>query len=437
MDKQKAKDLVQRESLNAWAKRKCKGTLQLCTGAGKTYAAIRAIEWVFSLNPEANVLIICPTEIIRDDTFPKEFKKWKKTELLKKVDIKCIQTVYKWENKHYDLVVADEIHNYLPEDKDYKGKLYEYHKFFERNTYDRILGLSAWIPDKKIPVARKIAPVAYTLTTDKGVELGVISPYVEYNIPVLMNVMETKAYNKIQQTYFSLEKRLGGPGMAFGNANSLMKAIGAIPAKQRSRDEKIKYQLAIQFWKVMGKRKRMLYEMPSKIKAVRELIDKLKIEKSVIFSQATLFADHICVGRDDIIPYHSKVKDREGTMNKFKDGRTKVTHLSTCLAVNEGMDLPKLPVIIIASRTSGAKAHIQRRGRCLRFQEDKTSYIYNLYVASSQDEKWLRSSQATTDPSRIRWVNNINDILKQRNNETTKDSHNKESRAVHFSTKNI
>ncbi len=83
MNKQEAKDLVQRESLNAWAKRKCKGTLQLCTGAGKTYAAIRAIVWVFSLNPKANVLIICPTEIIRDDTFPKEFKKWKKNRTLK------------------------------------------------------------------------------------------------------------------------------------------------------------------------------------------------------------------------------------------------------------------------------------------------------------------------------------------------------------------
>ena len=434
MNKQKAKDLVQRESLNAWAKRKCKGTLQLCTGAGKTYAAIRAIEWVFSLNPEANVLIICPTEIIRDDTFPNEFKKWKKGKLLEKVDIKCIQTVYKWEDKHYDLVVADEIHNYIPESNDYSSKLYEYHKFFERNTYDRILGLSAWIPDKKRVVIRKVAPVAYTLTTDKGVELGVISPYIEYNVPVKLNEMEQKAYNKIQQAYFSLEKRLGGPGTSFSNARDLMKKIGDIPAKDRSRDDKIKYQLALQFWKVMNKRKKMLYELPSKLKAVRELIDKLKIDKSVIFSQATIFADHICVGRDDIISYHSKVKDREGAMKKFKDGRTKISHLSTCLAVNEGMDLPKLPVIIIASRTSGAKAHIQRRGRCLRFEENKTSYVFNLFVANSQDEKWLRSSQSTTDSSRIVWVDSIDD-LKIQKNEIVKNIHKENVKSFKYSTR--
>jgi superfamily II DNA or RNA helicase len=308
MNKNEAKDIVQRKSLNAWAKRKCKGTLQLCTGAGKTYVAIRAIEWVFTLNPDAKVLVICPTEIIRDDTFPKEFKKWKKTELLKKVDIKCIQTVYKWDPAYYDLIVADEIHNYIPEKADYDSKAYEYHKFFERNTYDKLLGLSAWIPEKKRAVIRKIAPVAYTLTTDDGVKYGVISPYTEYNIAISLNEKEKAAYNKVQYTYLNLEKRLGGSGLAFGNANEILKDLKGIPQHMRSRDDKIRYSLAIQFWKTMQKRKKMLYEMPSKLLAVRKLIDQAKIDKSVIFSQSTLFADHICVQRSDIIPYHSKVQ---------------------------------------------------------------------------------------------------------------------------------
>ena len=74
MNINKKKYECQSEALNAWHKRRCLGTLQLCTGAGKTYAALRAIKWIFSFNPDANVLIICPTEIIRDDTFPKEFR---------------------------------------------------------------------------------------------------------------------------------------------------------------------------------------------------------------------------------------------------------------------------------------------------------------------------------------------------------------------------
>ena len=99
-------------------------------------------------------------------------------------------------------------------------------------------------------------------------------------------------------------------------------------------------------------------------------------------------------------------------MKLFKDGRTRFKHLSTCMAVNEGMDLPKLPVIIIAARTSGIKAHIQRRGRCLRFEPGKKSYVLNLYIANTQDEKWLRKSQSTTNPNNVMWCKDIDEVEK-------------------------
>lgn len=412
MNINKKKSECQSEALNAWHKRGCRGTLQLCTGAGKTYAALRAIKWVFKFKPDANILIICPTEIIRDDTFPKEFKKWKMAGLLKKVDLKCIQTVYKYENEHYDLIVADEFHNYLPEKDDYKSRLYEYHKFFERNTYDKILGLSAWIPEKKRMVARKIAPICHTLTTDEGVRRGIISPYVEFNVPIILTGDEKAAYARVQMAYFNLERQLGG-FKAFDTASKLMKFIGAIAIKDRTKKQMDDYQLAIRFYKTMHKRKTLLYNVGSKADVVLDLIDFLKIEKSVIFSQSTLFADLICHNRNDIIPYHSKVKDRSKSMKRFNDKRTKVNHLSTCMAVNEGMDLPKLPVIIIAARTSGAKTHIQRRGRCLRFEEGKVSYVFNLYLKDTQDEKWLIKSQSTTAPENIIFVNSVDEVVEK------------------------
>jgi superfamily II DNA or RNA helicase len=107
------------------------------------------------------------------------------------------------------------------------------------------------------------------------------------------------------------------------------------------------------------------------------------------------------------------------------------------MAVNEGMDLPMLPVIIIASRTSGSKAHIQRRGRCLRFEEGKESYVFNLYIADTQDEKWLRSSQSTTDPSRIKWGGSLDETIKIINNGSFENTNQKESPKACFTTKNI
>jgi superfamily II DNA or RNA helicase len=231
--------------------------------------------------------------------------------------------------------------------------------------------------------------VCFTLTTDEGVRKGIISPYIEFNIPVTLNEEEKSAYARVQMAYFNLERQLGG-FKAFDNASYLMKTIGAIAVKDRD------YQTAIQFYKTMHKRKTLLYNVASKEDAVKELIDKLKIEKSVIFSQSTLFADKVCFGRNDIIPYHSKVKDRVKVMKRFNDKRTKINHLSTCMAVNEGMDLPKLPVIIIAART--------------------VSYVFNLYLKDTQDEKWLMKSQSTTDPDNIIFVNSVDEVLEKVNN---------------------
>jgi|19_taG_2_1085344.scaffolds.fasta_scaffold00231_31 superfamily II DNA or RNA helicase len=408
MTRHEAKDTMQKKALNSWFRRGCKGVLQLATGAGKTYAAIKAIKWVMGQKSDAKILIIVPTTVIRDDVFPDEFKKWNFEEALDKVTIECIQTVYKWKDKHFDLIIGDEWHNYIPEEDDYDSKLYEYHKFFENNTYDRLLGLTAWIPEKKRKISRKIVPVAYTLTTDDAVELGIISPYVEFNMPIEMDKEELTAYNKIQGNYRRLENKLGGY-IAFSRAGQYMKDIGKIKPNDRTSQEKEQIGDASMFWKIMQKRKKFLYECPSKVKIVHQVIDELNLSGSVIFSQATIFADLICVGRNDILPFHSKLKKKDSFLTAFKNNNNGFNHLSTCIAVNEGMDIPKLPNIIIASRTSGAKAHIQRRGRCLRFQEGKTSYVFNLYLPGTQDEKWLRSSQKTTNANRIKWVKNLNE----------------------------
>ena len=76
MTRHEAKDTMQKKALNAWFRRGCKGVLQLATGAGKTYAAIKAIKWVMGQKSDAKILIIVPTTVIRDDVFPDEFKKW-------------------------------------------------------------------------------------------------------------------------------------------------------------------------------------------------------------------------------------------------------------------------------------------------------------------------------------------------------------------------
>ena len=121
---------------------------------------------------EFKCLIIVPTEIIRDNVFPDEFKKFGHSDLLTKCQIACIQTVYKYKDTEWDIVVCDEIHNYL-----YKNgeKDYEYFKFFENNKINSILGLSASIDIDRLESLNRIAPIIYKLTLDEAVKLGIVS----------------------------------------------------------------------------------------------------------------------------------------------------------------------------------------------------------------------------------------------------------------------
>ena len=398
----KLKDKYQREALNWWIGSGAKHCIEVATGVGKTRCAVLATEWMFKTFKAPKILIITPTEIIRDDVFPDEFTKWGLKKLLKHIEIQCIQTAYKRTGEHFDLVVCDEAHNYTSD---------QYSLFFN-NKIDKILAMTAEASnsEERFAVVNAIFPICYKLDTDKAVELGLISPYIEYNVAVSLSVSEQFRYKEIQDAYDKYEALLGGNLQAYSNAQTFIKCLG--------HNEGLREQLNIgsareaqitakNYWKAMQDRKKFLYECPSKVKAVQELIDTLKLNNTIIFSQSVKVADMIAKDRPDILPYHTKLSkstERDFNMKAFLDGRTKVKHLSTCRCTEEGMDLPKLPAIIIASRNSSSKSHIQKRGRCLRYEENRVSAVYNLYIPDTQDWKWLMAAQVKTQKKNIVWT---------------------------------
>ncbi len=420
----KLKDKYQREALNQWLGiANGIGVLEMATATGKSRCLVLAVEWIFKTIQNPRVLIITPTEIIRDTVIPEEFKKWGCKKLLKHIEIQCIQTAYKRKNEHFDFCGADEFHNYTGE---------QYSLFFE-NKIDKILGLSAKIPDdpERLAVVNSIAPVCYRLDADRAVELGLISPYVEYNVSVKMSPEEWEVYNNIQGNYDKYEHYLGGSLSAYTNASVIIRTGGGVARSNLNlcddfdsivkefggSEKKALLVTGKAYWQAMMERKKFLYECQSKVEAVRTLIDSLELKNTVIFSQSVKVASAIAKDRADILPYHtklSKTKDRDFNMNAFLDGRTKVKHLSTCRCTEEGMDLPKLPAIIIASRNSSPKSHIQKRGRCLRYEEGRISAVYNLYIPATQDWKWLMAAQATTDKKNIIWTS-LTDITNDNN----------------------
>ena len=149
------KDKEQRKALNLWAHNKFHGSIIAGTGFGKTRVGVLAVGKMLEYYPDDKALVLVPTTQLQDQ-FRDEFIKWGYVEILDKVDIQCYQSAYKFKNKEYRVVIADEVH---------LGLSKQHYKFFENNKYDKLLCLTATIPEDLEYKAKleELAPIVYRL----------------------------------------------------------------------------------------------------------------------------------------------------------------------------------------------------------------------------------------------------------------------------------
>ena len=401
------KDRIQKQGINKWYHAKCKGTLEYATGVGKSRCGVLTAGWLTKLMPYARILILTPTQTIRDQAWKDEFKKWGAKEIFENnVECVCIQTAHKYVNKHYDLVIADEIHNYIPITDEYV-----YFRFFENNKIDKLLGLSASIDVDLLPKLNTIAPIVDSITTNQAVELGLVSPFKVYNIPVEMSFEDRLEYGKydaeFHKTFDLFNKDLK---LMFACLKSkttfilhLRTRFNMLSATKQEVDDLYNRYKSYPYRcnNAMRKRKELLYETATKLEAIVELSKMFKNRYGVIFNQTAKFADKVgdLIG-DGCVVEHSKIKPmkkRKENLKKFQDGRTKINRISTVKSLNEGANLKRVDFIIIASGTSKLKDFIQRVGRSIRWQDGKEATIIRLFVKDSQEEKWVKSSQEGYD----------------------------------------
>ena len=397
------KDKKQRECLNTWYAKGCKGTLELPTGVGKSRTGVLAAEYIVKLKPNANILILTPTQIIRDSAWRDEFTKWGHTDIFEKnVEAVCIQTACKYEDNHYDLVIADEIHNYIPVTDDYV-----YYKFFENNNIDKLLGLSASIEADLLPKLKLIAPIVFTMSINKAVDLGLVAPFTVINVPVKLTVSERFYYRKFNETFAEtfgvFNKDLQLMFKCLKNKKlyraHLIKHFNASKASPDECKALFKQYEAFPYKcnEAMRERKSILYNAHHKLKMTKQFSELFNDRKGIVFSETSKSADEIqIILGDRCVTEHSKIRPaskRRKNIEKFQDGRTKVDRISTVRSLNEGANLKGVEFIIVASGTSKLKSFLQRTGRSIRYEEGKKAIIIRLFVKETQEEKWMISSQ--------------------------------------------
>ena len=209
----KVKDAEQRKALNAWAKHKFIGSIIAGTGFGKSRCGVIAVGKTLDNNDTGRAIVIVPTNQLQEQ-FKQEFIKWNYKHVLDRVDIVCYESAYKLQDEHYTIVVCDEIH---------LGLSPEYRKFFENNTWDRMLCMTATPPEdiEYKEILFDMCPLAYRISLDKCVKLGLVSPYNIYCVPIKLTSTEEKEYKKANNT-FVYAKYILGQFDAFDQAKYIM-----------------------------------------------------------------------------------------------------------------------------------------------------------------------------------------------------------------------
>lgn len=383
----KTKDTEQKKAINAWAKRKFTGTIIAGTGFGKSRCGVIAAGKTLDATDNAKAIVLVPTTQLQAQ-FRDEFSKWDYEHVLDRVDIVCYASAYKIENEHYDIVVCDEVH---------LGLSPEYRKFFENNTWNRLLCMTATPPEEieYRDILYKLAPVCYRIDLDKCVELGLVSPYKIICKPIELTAVEKQEYDKANKT-FVYAKYILGQFDAFDRARHIM-GSGKHTASNQDK------AAAAQFYRAIRARKAVVDHADGKIAELQKIVIKNIGEKILVFGGSNEFTNKLADATETFSTvYHSgkTKKQKEQALKEFRSGDKPV--LCSTKALNQGFDVADATMAVICGLTSKSLTMIQRVGRIVRYQEGKIGQIFILYVKDSQEEKWLKSSVKNLD--NVTWL---------------------------------
>lgn len=382
---------LQSKALNNWLNANKFGTCEMPTGTGKTFVALHALS---TMSPKGKHLFLAETvqrekdlkdDIVKFNTiFPGKLDGYV-------IEFQCYQTVYKWKNMHFGLVIADEIHDSLTP---------AYSNFYKYNTYDAIIGLSATINRKtayddftKGDLLDKIAPVVFKYTVDDAIEDGIQRDLQLYVIQhKLDSVNKVILSGSKQKPFYQTEQA------AYSYWDKEHKKAWYI------QDEDVKkFKIRI----TSTKRSQILYNLQSKVPIVKELLNNIK-GKSIVFSNSL---DSL----EKITPNVVSSKEKEDVNERIREDfdNDKIRVIGSFKKLKQGANLKGLDNAIIMSYYSTEKDLIQRIGR-LR-NNGKVGHIFILLTSGTQEEVWFSKMISNIESLDLIYCPDVNFAIKKYN----------------------
>ena len=363
----------QAEAVKRWMTGK-RGVIVLPTGAGKTYVALDVIRRL-----SVSTLIVVPTLALVDQWKEKlilfgevgEFTGRRKE--LKPITVTTYDSAYvnaEFLGDKFLLLVFDEVHH-LPAEA--------YRQIAEMSiapyrlgltaVYEREDGLHALLPDLVGGVVYELKP--------KDLAGKHLANYVVERIKVPLTEKEKELYDLKAKKFkeYIVSRRL-----KLENVEDFRQLVMMTGLDREAYE-------ALKSWE---EARRIAFNSKNKLKVLKELLEKHKGDKIIIF---TRYNDLVySISRIFLIPaitHKTDAKERKYILDGFKKGKFKAIVSSQVL--DEGIDVPDANVAIIVSGTGSSREFIQRLGRILRPSKGKDTAI--LYELISKDTGEVKVSR--------------------------------------------
>lgn len=406
-----SRDERQAQSVKSWIKNHGKGCLECCTGYGKSRCAIIAIKKVLTKYPQLRVLIVVPTELLKNQ--------WlghiEANSLQLNVEVAIINSVAK-NGAQCDMLIIDEIH-VVPADT--------FSNIFKTVKYKLILGLTATFErlDGKHLLLEKYCPIVDTVTVQEALLNGWVSPYKEYL--VIIDVPDIAKYKEFNKSFtehfeffnfdFNLAMSMVGPKGYLARAD-YAKQLAPTDLEERKKINRAIMYHAAEFMRSIQNRKKFIWEHPAKLDITREIINARPDKKIITFCANTKVADSIGIGW--VYTGKEGKKKNRITLEEFSSHQFGV--LNTCKLAEAGMDIAGLSVGIMLGVNSSTTKATQTRGRVIRKESNKIAEYFTLVINDTVELKWWeKSHEHNSDIIKID-VENLRKVLKGELYETYK-----------------
>ena len=358
-----------------WIESGCRGTLQWCTGVGKTRAALTAIKGFISKNFNKTIVIVVPTEHLKLQWI-QELSKYS---LLDYASVEIINSAIKID-KPIDFLILDECHR-IPSDT--------FYDVFNKRNPKIVLGLSATFSrlDGKHELLNRFCPICDTISIKEAISNHWLSPYKEYK--VIIEPEDIELYRQLNRQF---NESFSVFNFDFGLAMKCLTNIIARRTYGKKMGIPASEMDAITFtWnRTLKARKAYVMDHPKKIEITQKILAARRQSKAITFSATIKQAEKI--GEGYIVHSGKTKKKNRMTVEEFSKLKTGVIH--TAKSLDEGADIKGLNLAIILCNTSSQTQKTQRVGRVIRYEEGKEAEIFTLVIKGTNEEGWFNTSSA-------------------------------------------